>query len=219
MSFQTEPTMDFSQLPKMSKTPPTKNDVAPPSDVAPPAEPSDYPTPASSAGPGYESSGHSLARPDVAYVGFGMGGVWISLISGLICILVGLRFGKWLLAQASGRPFETGINWTTGEKAGTPATYFELLNGAAWTEMGLFLMGVALLLDAGLMLIAFRGNTPPRGLVALAVFVTGTAMLINIALAIYLMGLGIVPLVSLIALLVGGMVLFDHVPLLKARHR
>jgi hypothetical protein len=67
------------------------------------------------------------------------------------------------------------------------------------------------------MLIAYRGGVPNRRLVMLAVVITGAAMLLNIAVAFYVFGMGILPFTSIIALLVGGMILFDHVPLLKRR--
>ena len=196
--------MDFSQLPKMSKTPPT-----PTADGELPQA-----TPAAARDVVPEARVVYVPAPYDA----GFGSVWLSLIAGLIFLAMGQTFGRWLVARASGREFATGVNWTAGPKEGTPVAYFELMGGTAWTDTGLFLMGVALLLDAAILgILASRGRHN-RALVLIAVAVTSIAMVINAGVVAYVISIGItLPLTSLIALAVGGFVVFDHAPVLKSR--
>lgn len=194
--------MDFSQLPKMSR-PPTADTPADPS-TAPIAEPpvaAHYPQPV-----GYAS--YSPAE-------FGFASVWISLIAGVIFLALGQTFARWLLARVSGHAFETGVNWTDGPKSGQPVAYFELMGGTAWSDMGLFLMGVVLLLDALVIGLLATRRSPPRAIVVPLLALTGLALLLNVGVAFYLFSTGILPIVTLIAVLVGGFVMFDHLPLLR----
>ena len=210
--------MDFSQLPKMSKTPPVPaNADGVPAEAAEAAVDDHPPVAQEAVATSPRSARHVPAYQHYDASPFGLSAVWISLICGLLCLMFGMNFIRWAGATLSGQTFNTNVTWNVGERAGQPVSYFELTGGTAWTETGLFLMGIALLLDAGLMLIAYRGGVPNRRLVMLAVVITGAAMLLNIAVAFYVFGMGILPFTSIIALLVGGMILFDHVPLLKRR--
>lgn len=202
--------MDFSQLPKMSKTPstPTASESATSDEASTPLT-TDTPK-------------HDVPRPQAidyrnAYAApeASFGGVWLSLIAGVIFLALGATFGRFLLAKLSGKDFATGVNWTAGPNEGQPVTYFELQGGTAWTDAGLFLMGVALLLDALILgILAARGK-PNRGLVWIAVILTSIAMLINAGVVVHLFSMNILPLTSLIALAVGGFVVFDHGPMLR----
>lgn len=190
--------MDFSQLPKMSDTP---KPPAPPKPDAPneprrAAVPLDYTQAPSS-------------------VGFGFASVWISLIVGVILLMLGGNFGRWATARLTGHPFPTGVNWTTGDLAGQPVEYFELQGGTAWSEAGLFLMGVALLLDAVLLFSYLRGRFPSPNWLRAAILFVGAAMALNILVAFKLFGMGILPLMTVMALLPGGMMLFDHLATLR----
>lgn len=203
--------MDFSQLPKMSDTPkppPPENDE--PTETAP-SRPRD-PSAVASAQPAINAS------MDGGF-GFGFASVWISLILGFILLMLGANFGRWATATLAGKPFNTGVEWSAaaGDKAGQMVGYFDLQGGTAWSETGLFLMGIALLLDAMLMFVYFRRGAPSKALVLGAIFFTGLALAINVLVAIKLFGMGILPLITMCAILVGGMILFDHVPLLGAR--
>lgn len=214
--------MDFSQLPKMSKTtaPPRLPSEEPRPAVAPAVN--DMPPPAPARPP---SPSPSQPEPRPSYVDYAHPGppaassIWISLIVGLICLMLGWSFARYLIAVAAGKPFETGVNWVSGDKAGQPVTYFELQGGTAWTDLGFFSMGVALILDAALMLLATRRPIPNQPLVMAALAVTGFTLLLNLGLAGYLLTLGIMPIASMLLILVGGFVLFDQVPMLKRRSR
>ena len=196
--------MDFSQLPKMSKTPTVQNtnDEVPDATMAPST---------------VNITPHASPEPRVVYVQApyepGFGGVWLSLVAGIIFLAMGATFGRWLIATLSGREFATG--WLQPDGV-TPVKYFELQGGTAWTEAGLFLMGIALLLDAAILGISASRGRPNRALLLVAVAITAVAMLINAGVVAYLFSFGIFPLTSLIALGVGGFVVFDHGPMLRA---
>lgn len=200
--------MDFSQLPKMSKTPPS----------ARAAEDPPTPSEAANAAPAIPE-----ARPAerVVYVPTpyetGFGSIWLSVIAGIIFLAMGATFGRFLAAKLSGNTFATGVNWTAGPNQGQPVSYFDLQGGTAWSETGLFLMGIALLLDAAILAALASRGRPNQTLVLIAVALTSIAALINAAVVFYLFSIGIFPLASLIALAVGGFVVFDHAPMLKSR--
>lgn len=181
--------MDLSQLPKMSDTP------KPP----PPAETA---TAATAAPAAYrEPAG-----------GFGPVAVWISLVIGLLFCMFGANAARWGVAKLSGHEFATGINWTeaAGDRAGTPVGYFELQGGTAWSEVGFFTMGVALLLDAVLLFFVYGSRRPKPLLIGAALAMTGVALAINVGCAGYVFSLGILPFSSMVAVLVGGMMLFEQ---------
>jgi len=196
--------MDLQKLPKFSTTPP----AAPPapddaaSRGAPPPPPA-YATP----------TGYPMATDPVFA---SAGSAWLSLIIGIICLLLGQNFLRWLLATATGRPHATGVIWNAGPKAGQPVDYFELQGGTAWTDMGVFLMGVALLIDGGVMLWLLRGvGRWTVGLATLALGVTALAVLVNLGVAADFVRRGGLPLFSLLAVAIGGYMLFEYAGLLK----
>src|SRR5690554_1263458 len=111
--------MDYSKLPKLSSTPPP-------------------PPPASPPPPGN-------AAPITAGIG---AEVWISAIVGIVLMLLGRSFGAWAITTLTGGTYETGVNWISGPLAGQPVGYWELAGGTAWTDSGIFLLGLALILEA-----------------------------------------------------------------------
>lgn len=175
--------MDLSQLPKMSDTP-----KPPPPMAEPPAAPAVYREPS----------------------GVGPVAVWISLVIGLIFLMLGANFLRWAAAKLGGREFVTG--WFQPDGV-TPVKYFELQGGTAWGETGFFAMGVALLIDALLLFFVYRSPTPRRGLLALALATTALALALNVGAAGYVFTLGILPFSSMIAILVGGIMLFEQLGL------
>src|SRR5437762_13437465 len=126
--------MDLSKLPKLSESPAPAEAPAPPT--------------ASSASPAVDYA----HRPDI---GTSIGAeVWISLIIGLIFIMMGFNFARYVFATASGKTYHTNIQWTDGPKAGTEVAYPELSGDVIWNDSALFLFGVALLLEAVVLFVA-----------------------------------------------------------------
>ena len=201
--------MDFSQLPKMSKTPTQGEPAATPEPVT---DASSEPVAAPRAQTADERVRHS-AYADQPYLP-GSGSVLISLIAGVIFFAMGQTFARFLLAKLAGREFVTG--WLQPDGV-TPVRYFELQGGTAYSDMGFFLMGAALLFDAAVLGLLAAQRSPKTGLVWITVALTTIAMLINVGVVFYLFGIGIMPLMSIIAILIGGFMLHDHLPLLKRR--
>ena len=204
--------MDFSQLPKMSKTPvtpkPDESEIDEPADVdavdAPPAEPSSP-----------RERIVYVAQPHAAPA-VGFGGAWLSIIAGIIFIAMGKDFARYVLAKLGGREMATG--WLQSDGV-TPVRYFELQGGTAWSDTSLFLMGLALLIDAALLgILAARGR-PGRSLVLVGISITVVALILNAGVSVYLFSIGVFPLASLVALAVGGFIVFDHAPLLRRGSR
>ena len=175
--------MDLSKLPKMSQTP-----------TPPPPEPTPQP-----------ASQPIDYQDQIAHVQSGVGGmVWISVILGALCIWLERRFGAYLLAKLSGREFHTEINWVSGPKTGQEVAYWELGGSTAWTEASIFLFGLALVLEAlALWVISSKmGGKKPVLAISLLVVVIATAF--NLFTVVRIMGEGVLPLMSGVALAMGG---------------
>src|SRR5688572_15418860 len=115
--------MDLSKLPRLSETPPTPPG---PADV-PPARQDAPSTPGHSAAPprtppvipGEIHPDYTIEyRPAIGAE------IWISAVIGLIFIMMGWTFARYLVATATGKPFPTNVTWVEGEKAGTEVSYF-----------------------------------------------------------------------------------------------
>jgi hypothetical protein len=182
--------MDISKLPRMSESgkhappPPDEADTRP-GEASPQRTPSDY-------------RSYDAARPGVGAE------VWLSLIIGLILIMVGWRFARWALATMTGQPFHTNTTWTSGPKAGQEVSYFELEGFTAWTETALFLFGLALVLEAAMLAVVYSRMGGKVALTAVAQLVTVLATGLNLLVAIKLLGIGIMPLMSALAVAFGG---------------
>ena len=169
--------MDLSKLPKLSNTP------APPPQTPPPAQP-----------PG-----------NAAPITPGIGAeIWISAIVGIVLMLLGRSFAAWAYTTLTGGTYQTGFNWQIGPKAGQPVGYWELLSGIAWTESGIFLLGVALVLEAIVLLTATSSRRAPAGLIGVALILTVAATVYNGVVAGVLFSMGILPLLSILAFGFGG---------------
>ena len=178
--------MDLSKLPKMSQTPP------------PPTPPDSQPTPQGNP----QVIDH---RDQIAHVEAGVGGmVWVSVILGSICIWAGRRFGSYLAAKLSGREFHTQTNWISGPKTGQEVAFWDLADSQAWTDASFFLFGLALILEAlALWVISSKmGGKKPVLAISLLVVVVATAF--NLYTVVRIMGAGALPLMSVVAVAMGG---------------
>lgn len=181
--------MDLSKLPKMGSTPPP----------APPAEP---------VRTGPETS-HEPAPVDAMALGW----VWITIILGLLFIFFGMNFAKWSVANLAGKPFPTGVEWAAGEKRGQQVEYWELQGHTALAEMGQFILGVSLILEAIILAWVLRRWRGWRIALHLAIGIALLATAINAYATIRVMIFGLPPIVSLVALALSGLGVFYLVSL------
>lgn len=188
--------MDLSKLPGMSRdrsSPPPTGD----------GEPETPPSPPGPQQPPEEPRRLNYA-PSSGEPGVGLQ-VYLSLALGIIFMLMGLRFVRWLFATATGRTFDTDATWTTGPDAGQAVGYFELAGYAAWTDMAFFIFGLALVLEAVAVLATVRAEPKIRNAaLLLAIAVCGLATLLNLGLCIVLFNQGVTPLASLLMTVFGG---------------
>jgi hypothetical protein len=217
--------MDLSKLPRLSETKAAQA-ANQPSD-APPTDPGSHPagrpcplcgTPLPRDAQFCHRCGGQMGAGDYAVAPPAPGGaeIWISAVLGVIFILIGRRFGAYLISLLSGKPFDTGVIWRIGEKAGTPVPYWELQGYTALSEAGIFLFGVLLLLEAivlGLSAIGWRWSRP-AGYLMLALAVCVTAL--NLIVSILLFSNNITPLQSLLAAAFGGYLVFYQLNVLRA---
>jgi hypothetical protein len=192
--------MDLSKLPKLSDTR-TASDATP---VEPrPVQP--LPDPAENRRPG-------IPPPP------GIGAdVWISTIVGLLFLSMGFTFARFLTAKLGGPPFQTNITWQAGPLTGQEVAYFDLEGHSAWMEMGEFLFGVTLLVEAASKAaIAIRPGTITRGVLMLAMLLTAVTIGLNLYACVLLRRFGMTPLVNGLAVAFGGWVMYDEFYTLKA---
>jgi hypothetical protein len=179
--------MDLSKLPKLSQT----AEAARKEGVDPPAA---APVPPVGPTPNYQGQAGPVLGAEV----------WISLVLGLVFVFLGWTFVKYVATVAQGQAFHTQVNWTEGPKAGQEVAYFELQGYTAWTDASMFLFGAALIADAAMLLVA-AGSLQRRAWLVWAGFaVTLMAVAMNAVTALMLMGAGITPLLSLVAIAIGG---------------
>ena len=198
--------MDLSKLPRMSNTP-AESDKRP----ADAADPAGVPLDAVPAAPGRESAGavyeqHGVRRVPVE-VGVGAE-AWVSGLVGLVFLYFGQRFGGWLLATLTGRAYNTGYVWPPSDpRAGQVVPYWSIDPHifSPLSDCALFVFGLALLLEAAVLLQVGRGGGGQRAVVAAAIGVTGLATLLNLATIVYFMQQGFgLALMSVLAVAFGG---------------
>jgi len=191
--------MDLSKLPKMSNTQAARAaaDPQPPADAAPGAPPPLPPAaPANAPLPVYGDAG-------VAFIGAGAQ-AWFSAIIGLVFILLGWQFAKFLFATLSGQAYVTNVTWTTPGREGQPVHYFDLQGFQALSDSAMFVFGVALLLEAALFTILNRRLAAKALLLKVALAFTVLATAYNLYAAARMIGVGFTPVFSLVVVAVGG---------------
>jgi hypothetical protein len=215
--------MDLSKLPRLSKTDaaepaPVSNADAPAADAPPPlAQPAvartfclqcGAPLRAGarfcdSCGARVESGGLDYAAPVRADAGVAAE-VWLSAIIGVVLMLLGRSFGGYLLARLTGQPYHTNVSWTDGPNTGQEVAYWQLDGFTALNDSAIWLFGVAMLLEAVVLAAVNTRFKAKVGLLRLALFITLLATAYNLFAAMKLLGAGVLPLLSLLAVGFGG---------------
>jgi hypothetical protein len=174
--------MDLSKLPKMSQSPP------PPPPPETPAQP---------------AMGRDYYSREIPASGVGAE-VWISAILGVICILIGRNFPTYLFTTMVGHEYHTGVNWVAGVNEGKEVAYPQLEGNPMLNDAAISSFGVALILEAALLSIVFTAFRFKRLVVMIALAVTAIATGFNLFVAVKLLGGGITPIFSLLAVAFGG---------------
>lgn len=160
------------------------------------------------------------AQPTAPPVTTGVGAeIWISAIVGIVLMLLGRSFAIWAFTTLTGGTYATGFHWQTGPQAGQPVGYWELLSGVAWTDSGIFLLGLALVLEAITLLVAVSGTRRTIGLIGFSLALTVAATVYNAIVAGILFSKDILPLLSILALGFGGYIAAYQYRLLKLTQR
>lgn len=185
--------MDLSKLPKLSQTAEAAKKEGSPPHSPPVASPLPPPAPAQPV-PDYATHSTPVLGAEV----------WISLVLGLVFVFLGFNFARYVITAATGQTFHTNVEWTEGAKAGQEVAYFDLQGYTAWTDASMFLFGVAMIADAAMLLVAAGSLARRTWLIWLGFGVTVLAVAINAVTALMLLSTGLLPLMSLIALAIGG---------------
>lgn len=208
--------MDFSKLPKLSQTdtPPNASESTE-SSSAPPQVATLWcgcgsPVPVGSrfcpscgktfAGSAGRSSGGILSE-DIH-----PGEIMIAGFLGALFMLMGLSFAKWSICKLTGQTYHTNVNWTAGPNEGTEVAYFDLQGMTAWTDTGIFLFGLSMVIEALALVLISRAIAPKLSAGA-ALLVTAAAFAINGYIAIKMFGANTLPLLSLLAMGFSGFTL------------
>jgi hypothetical protein len=142
--------------------------------------------------------------------------VWISAIFGIVFILIGKTFGAYLWSLITHQPFHTGVNWTSGEQAGSEVTYPQLQGFVIWTDSGMFIFGLALLLEALAMALTRTQLRLKRAVVSLALLIAAIATAYNLVVVFVLFSQGLLPLLSLLAVAYGGYLVISQWSLFRS---
>jgi hypothetical protein len=192
--------MDMSKLPRLSQT--NKDDAPTPVPGGTPVPP--VPDPDRMV-PDYQPRDRGPYDAGGYDTGYSIGAeVWISVIFAIVYMYIGFNFARYVVTKVTGGTYHTNVNWTAGEKAGQEVDYYDLQGGTAHSDSAMFLFGLALLLEAIAMLIAHSGASGKKLFVGFALFVTLLATAYNLFVIAKLFGMGITPLMSVIAVAIGG---------------
>jgi hypothetical protein len=192
--------MDLSKLPRLSET--DKHAPAPPEPVPPVAEQ-------------YKPAPLDYGSADLGVSGY----VWLSIILGLIFMMMGGTFARFAFAKLTGQDFHTHAVWQTGPKAGQEVAYFELQGYSAYTDTAVFLFGLAMVLEAGMLVLARRNTPTTQAFVAAATGVTAVMTLFNLLVCILLFQSGVMPFISVLAVGFGGFMTHSEWKILQHMRR
>ena len=210
--------MDLSKLPKLggtseeSKIPheagqsladptepaATPAQTLPPQDQHPQQYPPQYQQP-NQVPPGYGYGPSSLAAE-----------IWVSVIFGLIFLMLGSRFGGYGMSVLTNKTYHTGIPWIAGPKAGQEVTYPELTGKPIWSESGFFVLGLAMILDALATVAVLKNLKFAKPMTRISLGIILLAVILNVIAVYVIFQTGLMPLISLLALAVGGFSLFSR---------
>jgi hypothetical protein len=198
--------MDFSKLRKLSQTTTPRNDDAASAD---PPQPEDR-------DPAGDDSILTTALD-----------VFLALGVGIIFMFLGSEYGRFKYTQVTGGTWHTGLFWQAPHpKANQEVTLEELSpeNRAAHeqnmlSQSSLFLLGAAMAI-AGLAMIGSKiSMLPPIGrqvAAGLGVLITAAGLLYALWAMAAMFKSGVTPLLTMIAVLVGGMTLFMQAASMRA---
>jgi len=174
--------MDLSKLPKLSDTP------KPPSNE-----------------PEKESVRPDYARADLDAVDAGASAMlWVSMILGLLCMGIGRNFASYTIAKMTGHEYHTNATWAMGPQAGQEVAYWDLQGYAAFTDAGIFLFGLSMVLE-GFALAMIRSKLGGKRIaISISLVIVALATLVNLYTATRLLGIGLIPLMSGLAVALGG---------------
>lgn len=142
--------------------------------------------------------------------------IWFNLMIGLLLIGLGFSFARFLAAQMTGQPFHTNVTWAQGPHAGQEVAYFDLQGFTAWSDMGVFFFGLILLFEAAAKIIATLHPGPlSRSLLGLAMALTLLTTALNLYVCARLLSVGIIPLISGLAVAFGGWIIAEEWRVLK----
>lgn len=200
--------MDLSKLPKLSQTTTRRNDGP------------DPPAPRSPEPP-YDRGSIDRAEPFPAME------IFLAIGVGLLFMLLGMSYGKYAWARATGGTYPTGVVWQAGHpKEGQPVApedlqgdYRKGFDQKMLSDSSLFVFGAGIGL-AGLLLIVTQVRPVPfpfrKAAAVLAVAATSLGLLYALWAIAGMMRDGTLPQMTLVAVLVGGMSLFMQVGLVRA---
>ena len=118
--------------------------------------------------------------------------------------------------RMTGRTYETGLVWRSGELAGQPVAYPDLQGFVMLTDASMFLFGLTLLFEAFVLAVLHTRFTHKRLLLMLSLAVAVIAVLFNAYTCVRLFSSDVLPIMSLLAVAFGGYIAMYQWKLLVA---
>ncbi len=100
--------------------------------------------------------------------------------------------------------------------AGTEVGYRDLEGGTAFSDSAIFLMGIALLIDVGCLVASFKMTSRRCAWVTFSLAITLSAVVYNGFVGLKLLNIGITPILSLLAVALGGYSIFYQWAMLRS---
>jgi len=119
-------------------------------------------------------------------------------------MMFGRSFASYLLDVLRGREHHTQVNWSVGPNAGQEVAYWDLLGGTAYADAGIFLFGLAMILEAISLAIVSSNIGGKRAWVTLSLGIVVIATIINLVAAGKVLNAGAIPTISGLAVAFGG---------------
>ncbi len=143
--------------------------------------------------------------------------IWLNACLAVLLLFLGRSFGQYLLASATGREFHTHAEWATPDKAGTEVGYFDLEGYAAFSDIGLFCLGIVVISDS-LAALPRRRSALVLAIWRLIFLLTLLVALWNVYVTIRLFQIDILPTLTLPATVYGAYLLAQQWPQIRPAH-
>lgn len=145
--------------------------------------------------------------------------IWITIIIGVVLMMMAWDFAEWAIVTVQGKPYDTRLEWSQGERAGQTVPYWEIVGYKALSESAVFLFGAALVVEALSMLMANKRPGATEKLLGVSLVITAAATVYNAYVMVVLFSVRQRPIISVLAVAFGGYMVLSLWKLIRSGAR